>query len=66
MPYSPKLPNSRILYLAYSCPHRFFATHCSGGDYCDFAPGREKICCFYCPIFESCPDPDGVCQRFQE
>lgn len=66
MPYSPKLPNSRLVHLAFSCPFRFSVTHCGGGDYCDFPEGRDRLCCFYCPRFESCPDPDGVCQHFME
>lgn len=45
---------TRMLYRAFSCSFRFGWNHCAGGDYCPFPPGRDRLCCFFCPSFESC------------
>ena len=65
MSYESALPIIKMFYLAHSCPYLFFENRCAGGDYCPFPPGKDKLCCFFCPWFDSCPDKTGVCQRFQ-
>jgi len=54
----------RTFLLAWSCPFMFDGRRCAGGDYCAFPPGEARLCCAFCPLFESCPDPTGVCRRF--
>lgn len=66
MAYRPIPRATRTLYRAFSCPFRFGWNHCAGGDYCPFPSGHDRLCCFFCPSFESCPDPEGVCQHFKD
>lgn len=66
MSYKPGSQTIKILYLAHSCPYLFHNKYCAGGDYCPFPPGKEKLCCFFCPMFATCPDKTGVCARFKE
>ena len=66
MSYKPVSQTTKKFYLAHSCPYLFQDRHCAGGDYCPYPPGKEKLCCFFCPRFDTCPDKTGVCVRFKE
>lgn len=59
-------PHAIVLtaFQAYSCPYRVQGDQCAGGDYCEFPAGEEMRCCFWCPLFNKCPDEDGICARF--
>ncbi len=60
-PYESFIKNlSRTL----TCPYLIFETHCAGGDYCPFQPGKNHLCCFFCQHFDDCPDKSGICQRY--
>jgi len=60
----PKL--TRAIFDTFSCPFLVMEQRCAGGDYCPYQPGRDKLCCFFCPRFDDCPDTTGVCTRFTE
>jgi hypothetical protein len=67
MPYHSKNPRLMRLFLrAHSCPWLILGEHCAGGDYCPFPPGSERLCCFFCPRLDGCPDNTGICERLEK
>jgi hypothetical protein len=67
MSYSSHNPSlTRALYRAHSCPFLVPDGRCAGGDYCDFPPGHDRLCCIRCPRVDSCPDSTGICIRLKE
>lgn len=66
MPYKSASPITKKMFLAHSCPYLKNDYLCAGGDYCPFPPGKAKLCCFYCPLFDKCPDRTGICERLKE
>ena len=55
-----------LIYRANSCPYLFHGDRCAGGNYCHFPEGDNRLCCFFCGRFGSCPDREGICVRLKD